>query len=834
MFSNTGFGLGPSNSTFLQTQPFNNNDDGSLEIYLHKIIETPKGRKVECNLCKNIFNNLTTFNNHVKKKYGYKHLCRICCKVCTDEINLTSHMKEAHKQFPCDHCQKVCWGYHGLKNHVRRVHLGVEPPPASKFNSVDNLNSKPMVVPTLLTDVPSVKNNRRSIIKDPVFLHEYQYDDTTTLICKLCKETFDSNKEFNKHAKVEHETKFICFNCSQVFQEKKFLGRHINIQHKRLCQFCGKIFNVKESLDRHVREIHSRGTMEVDSQEIKHEVEDVVFLHEMFQESGTTLFKCKLCDCTFKSLVLFKYHARYIHFYEFLCTVCCQLFASEGACEKHMELTHTKDFSCNVCPKKFYDKAELNEHSQEHICENFLPSAINSSTSFMPPTTYLQTNLPSAIVPQEVVREDDVTYLHEIFEDNHGTPFLKCKLCQKIISNYTLFRFHAKKVHKYEWLCLVCCQVLPTRYACGSHMKNNHTRCFPCTVCPKTCFDYVGLNEHFRAKHPDENLSSGESKGLLTIHEVMPIKPKSIKCKICSGTFSTQKFNKHMRLHDVKISCRYCFQAFYEKRVKKEHEKQFHRFSCKECKKHFLTAKSLSDHCSSKKHQKDAKSPVQPQPQPQPSQLEIIRSTNPQNPNFAQEEGSRSKKKESPEFLHDFIKSTEMENVLAEYLLATYNFKCKLCKEMFRSRLEFNEHVEQEHDLIHICEICSQVHYNDLSLQVHRKYDHSIKEFYCNYCDSSYYLEKDLHDHIFGTHLEKDAQVSMEVEYANEYEGCDEGHSKMQEDVNRTRSDDDDETNLVNYPKCEECNLYFRNIRYFEIHNRNNHHYNDDTSMIGH
>ncbi|CAI2166399.1 14624_t:CDS:1 [Funneliformis geosporum] len=498
-----------------------------------------------------------------------------------------------------------------------------------------------------------------------------------------------------------------------------------------------------------------------------------------------------------------------------------------------MKSTHTKDFSCIVCPKKFYDKAELNEHSREHIGENFLPSTVNASTTFMPPTTYPPTIQPSSIIPQEMVHEDDVTFLHKVCEDHNGSYFLKCNLCIKTTFSYASFRLHAKKAHKYEWLCLVCCQVLPTRNALGSHMSKNHRKCFPCTVCPKECFDNTELNDHVRANHSRKKLSSGKSKGMLTIHELISAQPISIKCKICSEIFDTHlKFNKHIRLHGVNFSCRYCSQAFYLKWVKKSHVNQVHRFSCKECNRFFLTAKSLSDHCSSKAHQKNTNSSVQPQL----SQLEMIQSTAPQDSNFAQEEGSRSKTKESPEFLHDFIKNAEMENDFAEYLLATYNFKCKSCKQIFGSRLEFNEHVKQEHDLIHICEICSLVHYNELSLLVHRNNDHSIKEFYCNYCNSSYFLEKELHDHIFEAHVEKDAQpveVSMEVEYANEYEGCsqiqgevfenyeeydeesdsfvdehdhvldaiettngDEGHSKMQVDVNRPRTDDY-ETNRI-------------------------------------
>ncbi|CAI2166662.1 1068_t:CDS:2 [Funneliformis geosporum] len=275
MFSNI-YGRGPSNT--ILTRPINinePNDDDSLEIYLHRKIETPKGRKVECKLCNNIFNILTSFNHHAKKEHGYKYLCRFCSKVCSNVYQQTSHTKGAHKQFPCDICQNVCWGYNGLKEHFKCVHPGMVPPPASKFNSVDHLNNQPMVV----SNVPSVNNNRRRIDYPPVFLHESQFVDNTTMKCKLCNEIFSSNKEFNKHAKAKHDANFICFKCSEVFQKKRLLGNHINIFHKSFCQFCGKAF-IKESLDRHVREVHPS------SQEFEHEVDNAVFVHETTQEES--------------------------------------------------------------------------------------------------------------------------------------------------------------------------------------------------------------------------------------------------------------------------------------------------------------------------------------------------------------------------------------------------------------------------------------------------------------------------------------------------------------------------------------------------------------------
>jgi uncharacterized C2H2 Zn-finger protein len=91
---------------------------------------------------------------------------------------------------------------------------------------------------------PTINSSQR------VFIHEYV--DDTQLKCKICENIFTSNKEFNKHAKVEHEIKYLCFNCSEVFKDKSLRGRHISKYHTKYCSYCNKIFNVEASLEKRV------------------------------------------------------------------------------------------------------------------------------------------------------------------------------------------------------------------------------------------------------------------------------------------------------------------------------------------------------------------------------------------------------------------------------------------------------------------------------------------------------------------------------------------------------------------------------------------------------
>jgi hypothetical protein len=220
--------------------------------------------------------------------------------------------------------------------------------------------------------------------------------------------------------------------------------------------------------------------------------------------------------------------------------------------------------------------------------------------------------------------EENPFFLHETFQNKSGI-MMRGKKCGKTFKSIVKFRFHANEVHNYEWVCLVCCQIFSSRKSRARHMKENHRQVLSCTVCPKKCYDKIGLKQHFRSKHPGEEFvplstpttpGPGASQpvdiqGVLFIHEIIPQRSSSsayqLKCKICDGLFSSHvKFNNHARSHGYKIFCNYCSQVFSQKGMKKSHTKLVHVYPCQSCGKKFRAKNSSTEHSKAKNHKMES------------------------------------------------------------------------------------------------------------------------------------------------------------------------------------------------------------------------------------
>jgi hypothetical protein len=613
-------------SSFTQTQPTGNEDDPE---YLHLIFLTSIGKVViKCKLCESFFDNLPLFNIHVKSKHKYHNLCRVCYKVFYNKNQQKIHMREIHgKLFNCDYCEKNFWDFSGLKDHIRSIHPGMELPSASIRSNLnlygtlvdsdmdtiyttsindaalnDTTTIDTTFIDTTITDttieeitaamtattivdsttadttsaitidsnslttVPGItpfrselfenqasciidnieKVNRKKIIKrkhddNATLIHEYVYDDDDDVMlkCKLCEDIFLSNKEFNKHAKSEHDVKYLCFSCSEVFQDKKLCGRHIGKYHAMYCIYCVKRFNLEDSLEKHILEFHSQEAnknlevinsnseitfrddelREVNQviQNINTNENDAFFLHETLQVNSGTIVKCKKCEKTFNCLTMFRYHARSEHNYEWLCLVCCLVFSSGKIRGKHMRKFHKKNFSCTLCIKKFYDKIGLVEHFHaKHRGETF-PHILTTtpiptpsippipSTSIPPiPSTSIPP-IPSTSIPLiPSIPSPTSSFIHEIipyeFPSDKKPPYqLKCKLCETMFNTHSQFNTHAKALHNCAFLCTFCSQIFSQKQLKKEHARREHV--FNCQVCGKNLHSEKGLMKHHKIKH---------------------------------------------------------------------------------------------------------------------------------------------------------------------------------------------------------------------------------------------------------------------------------------------------------------------------------------------
>ncbi|RIA91899.1 hypothetical protein C1645_766431 [Glomus cerebriforme] len=578
-----------------------------------------------------------------------------------------------------------------------------------------------------------------------VFIHENIYDNM--LKCKLCEDIFLSNKEFNKHAKLEHEIKYLCFSCSEVFQDKKLCGRHITKYHTRYCSYCGKRFHVEASLEKHVLEFHlnshddiqniiqnievmglySENTsndvdMKYEPQKVDHEVnlyttttiaDDASFLYETLQcDSGATIIRCKECGQTYECYTAFRFHAQIIH-HEWLCFVCCQVFTSAKLRGKHMRQRHTRDYSCILCSKKYYDRIGLSEHFRsKHPDEGFPRIKTNLPQTNLPQTSI---SLQKSETPQSVDVQE-VSIIHEIIprqSSSDGIPpyQLECKICKKIFDTHKQFNRHANHLHDCKYLCPFCSQIFSQKELKRDHIKWDHV--VSCQVCGKKLRSETGLKKHLEAKHSQMNIDSHQ-KEIAHSTLLRPISEEPISARLRSRYRKKEKFsyNEDDDMQEVFIHEIIPYEFSSDK-------KPPYKLKCTICEEIYVSHKLFNSHA-------------------------II--------------------------LHD------------------YKFLCDICSQVFSQKALKKEHTRRNHDVA--CQVCEKKFHNEIGLRSHLKAkhnqisinshqeettyleeDHAFNAFNCQTCRKEFRNETSLMNHCRSKKHQPIISISRQEEttYSEEH-----------------------------------------------------------------
>ncbi|CAB4416767.1 unnamed protein product [Rhizophagus irregularis] len=375
------------------------------------------------------------------------------------------------------------------------------------------------------------------------------------------------------------------------------------------------------------------------------------------------------------------------------------------------------------------------------------------------------------------INGDGAIFLHETIETRSGSIILRCKECGKNFRNHVRFMYHAKEKHQYKWLCLVCYQVFLSGRDRGIHMRKNHKKDYSCTLCTKACYDITGLREHFRAKHPGSTFPPTQPS--------IPSQPS-----ILSRSSFPLRLQPFVPLTSV---------------------------------------------------------PSQSSIPSQPSQSSIPLTT-PQT-TFGK-------------FIHEIIPYKFPTKHVPPFQL-----KCKICGALFNTYTTFIKHAKSKHGYKLLCIYCCQLFHQKAPRNKHMKEDHIHK---CQTCDKEFRngdglishckakkhnVEEAIHSvysklreyHSAQEENLQDLNIENIIESAN---GNNVKENQIQEEneldnmKNGTEKDSDDDSDLysfdddddiddeksadngddaddgVNFPKCEECQLYFRDNKQLENHNK--------------
>ncbi|XP_060528160.1 zinc finger protein 236-like isoform X2 [Cylas formicarius] len=612
------------------------NEEYSNPYYL-KIPEGGNIFKMRCSICKQMFNNLATFRNHMASHKASKTFsCLKCALGFNIENNLKVHMVTLHNAYRdiCPICKLKFHRMASLKSHIL-IHqveeLLVCEECDAEFESDEEL-------------MKHMENHARKKVAQ---------SKDKDLVCSYCKLEFKTLTEYKTHISLHLEVR------RNILRGKKSRKRRSSKKGPYSCKMCGKIFAKNCLLLRHER-IHT----------------------------GEKPFLCPFCSKGFSQKGTLQIHMRHhTGVKQFSCTLCTAKFYQKGNLRAHIEKTHTapknnqKMYKCSQCTCIFKKIATLNGHvTKVHV--NQVTNEYNAEDDIL---TQVMNNLkvlesqrcsPNAGISETVKENNEDNELKEDLgvvkvSESHASGSLRRYLVKQMkvgdvrwyFCNYCPKRFKKPsdvirhiRIHTQEkpFKCSKCsvsfglkstllthakthAKVLICPYnSCDSSFKstkafNAHVRAhekadtpnFRCVLCNEYLWTMDECKSH-RKLHKNEILGGYNiiepclqqplfqtAYGSLTVKPPKPKIPNSglesseerpHSCNICDAKFARHlSLKRHLQYHngEKKFKCNLCSKAFLTNYRLKEHlnyHKNIRNYQCQICSKKFVTSSLLKRH----------------------------------------------------------------------------------------------------------------------------------------------------------------------------------------------------------------------------------------------
>ncbi|CAH0557098.1 unnamed protein product [Brassicogethes aeneus] len=400
--------------------------------------------------------------------------------------------------------------------------------------------------------------------------------------CELCKATFNSYKNLQKHMKLIHSTNRIknapketssiplikgSMQCKDVSLGGPLLNVILNdsldnsnflIQkNEELNQFNlanidnhntlmdTENFNVDNLLNDNVKELdHFNFELKDAEEDIVCDICLKVFvsLRSLIRHLGlhTGKYFCKECNKIFshkENLDTHKCNA----FYRHRCTYCSKVFVQKKYLNRHITVRHFKKYACSKCSHSYQSKTDLVNHE----CE-----AKN--------------------------RERNVT----------------CGKCGKQFFHERALKIHSKihetKVVEVKFICEFCPKIFTNKVSFNVHAQTHEEPKYACRVCDRK-FHRNDVLKHHMLSHVVTNL-------------------ETVSCDVCDKKLKSKKhlfFHKKMH-QEAAYKCPYCPCSFRTQWNLEKHNKRKHKefefsdaidlFQCPACNKKMKLKSSLQRH----------------------------------------------------------------------------------------------------------------------------------------------------------------------------------------------------------------------------------------------
>ncbi|XP_005100958.1 zinc finger protein 814 [Aplysia californica] len=347
-------------------------------LKLHKMThETNRRRDYFCEMCGKFFyskKSLSTHRtSHMKERDKEQAVIPLTCQICgrnyRNEIYLTNHLDNAHKEekdLVCDFCDMTLSTTKELISHRNLLHLEEENPYHCSFCGdvfatvedllghlrshegycVGNCDSCGLSFNRKFDlKVHSLSHLPREVILQKLGNAEQQ--ETCPFRCQVCGKKFTRNfayeSHFHKHNMFELA---YCDYCDQSFQDSKEMLDHRRKMHNDqpnpyICSLCGQGFDHSAKLVDH-----------------------------LYTHPERNLYSCNKCQMTFSRQFDLAIHKFDHNWTRFFCDLCPRSYASRGSLVTHMK-NHSGNFDhkCDYCDKRFKTGSEVRIHHRTHTRE---------------------------------------------------------------------------------------------------------------------------------------------------------------------------------------------------------------------------------------------------------------------------------------------------------------------------------------------------------------------------------------------------------------------------------------------------------------------------------